>query len=127
MVACWLHRREPMIAELLVRFFAGGAIVALFALLGEAFKTKTFSGLFGAAPSVAVVTLSIVLVTKGRDQAVTEARTMTFACVALLAYTATCVVLTRRHGLPVWLGAGLAYAIWVVIALGGWKLGASAG
>lgn len=111
-----------MMAELLIRFFLGGALVSLFALAGQAFKTKTFSGLFGAAPSVAIVTLGLVLVRDGGEKVLVEARSMAFASIALLVYTAACVAVTRRHGVPVWLGAGLAYTVWLAVALGGWQL-----
>lgn len=113
--------------EVIVRFLAGGALVALFAVAGEAFKTKTFSGLFGAAPSVAIVTLGLVLLQSGPGKALVEARSMALASAALLAYTAACVTVTRSRGLPVWLGAGLAYVVWLAVALGGWKLFAGAG
>ncbi|CAN5913234.1 hypothetical protein BH11MYX4_BH11MYX4_32640 [soil metagenome] len=48
-----------MMSELAARFFIGGVVVALLALVGEAFETKTFSGLFGAAPSVSTLVRSV--------------------------------------------------------------------
>jgi len=48
-----------MVGELLVRFLVGGALVSVFALLGDLFEPKSFSGLFGAAPSVAIATLAL--------------------------------------------------------------------
>ena len=45
--------------ETLLRFFIGGAVVSAFALLGDLFKPKSFAGLFGAAPSVALATLGL--------------------------------------------------------------------
>jgi hypothetical protein len=44
--------RTPM--ELAFRFIVGGLVVSLFAVLGDVFKPKSFAGLFGAAPSVAM-------------------------------------------------------------------------
>jgi hypothetical protein len=35
-------------------FFVGGVVVSLFAILGNPLKPKSFAGLFGAAPSVAL-------------------------------------------------------------------------
>ena len=57
-----LHRRGYLLAaagadvikELVLRFVLGGVIVSLFSLLGDLWKPKTFSGIFGAAPSVAL-------------------------------------------------------------------------
>jgi len=54
-----------MISELLLRFAIGGIVVSLFAMLGGALKPKSFAGLLGAAPSVALATLSLTLLKKG--------------------------------------------------------------
>jgi hypothetical protein len=43
--------------QLLFRFAVGGIMVALFAFLADLLKPKSFAGLFGAAPSVALATL----------------------------------------------------------------------
>ena len=42
--------------ELLARFAIGGLVVSLFAMLGDVFRPKSFAGLFGAAPSIALST-----------------------------------------------------------------------
>jgi hypothetical protein len=47
--------------EYVVRFFVGGAVVSAFAMLGDALQPKSFAGLFGAAPSVALATLGIAV------------------------------------------------------------------
>ena len=47
-----------MATELVIRFVVGGAIVSLFAVLGDVVCPKTLSGVFGAAPSVALATLA---------------------------------------------------------------------
>lgn len=106
-----------MIGELVTRFFLGGAIVAAFAVAGEIFKPKTFSGLFGAAPSVALATLGLAFASKGRGYVVESAKAMVVGSVALLVYAATCVAVARRPGVPIGLGAGLAYAVWLAVAL----------
>jgi len=41
--------------DLLIRFLIGGTVVSSFALLGEIFQPKSFAGLFGAAPSIALM------------------------------------------------------------------------
>ncbi len=46
-------------AQYLFRFLVGGAIVSVFACLGDVLKPKSFAGLFGAAPSVALATLGL--------------------------------------------------------------------
>jgi hypothetical protein len=44
---------------MLVRAILGGVVVSSFALLGDVLKPKSFAGLFGAAPSVALATLAL--------------------------------------------------------------------
>ncbi|MDB4942051.1 MAG: hypothetical protein JWP97_1585 [Labilithrix sp.] len=116
-----------MVVEMIVRFALGGALVWLFSLIGEAFETKTFSGLFGAAPSVAIATLGLALGKKGAEYVGTEARMMAFACVALFAYTSACALIAQKKGMPVWLGAALSYAVWLALALGPYAIARKAG
>jgi len=72
--------------ELLFRFCIGGLVVSGFALLGDLFKPKSFAGLFGAAPSVALATLSLTVSKQGTEYAATEARSMILGAIALLIY-----------------------------------------
>ncbi len=51
--------------EIILRFLIGGAVVSAFALLGDLFKPKSFAGLFGAAPSVALATLGLTVTDMG--------------------------------------------------------------
>ena len=44
--------------DIVLRFFIGGLIVSVFSLISDLLKPKTFAGLFGAAPSVALATLA---------------------------------------------------------------------
>jgi uncharacterized membrane protein (GlpM family) len=52
-------------AEYLLRFVLGGLVVLLFAVLGDLLRPKSFAGLFGAAPSVALATLGIAVAEHG--------------------------------------------------------------
>ncbi len=45
-----------MSGELLIRFVVGGLVVSAFAVVGDTLKPKTFAGLVGGAPSVALAT-----------------------------------------------------------------------
>ena len=56
----------------LIRFFAGAFLVSLFSCLGDVLRPKTFAGLFGAAPSIAIATLLITYVTKGATTSVSD-------------------------------------------------------
>jgi len=45
--------------DVMIRFLIGGIVVSSFALLSEVFQPKSFAGLFGAAPSIALATLGL--------------------------------------------------------------------
>ena len=45
--------------EFVYRFILGGLIVSLFALIGDVLRPRSFAGLFGAAPLVALATLAL--------------------------------------------------------------------
>ena len=49
---------------------------AAFAVFGTVLKPKSFAGLFGAAPSVALATLALTVATDGKSYAAIEARSM---------------------------------------------------
>ena len=76
--------------EILIRFLIGGLVVSAFAALGDMFKPKSFAGLFGAAPSVALATLSLTIASEGKLYAATEAHTMVAGALAFFLY-ALCV------------------------------------
>lgn len=52
--------------ELVLRFVIGGLAVSAFAALGDVLKPKSFAGLFGAAPSIALATLGLTMHTYGK-------------------------------------------------------------
>ena len=52
--------------ELFLRFAIGGIVVSAFAVLGDSFKPKSFAGLFGAAPSLALATLALTIAWRRR-------------------------------------------------------------
>jgi hypothetical protein len=85
-------------AQLIIRFLVGGAIVSAFALLGDLLHPKGFAGLFAAAPSVALATLALTVASEGPAYAALEARSMIIGEVALAAYAAACTYyLGVRH------------------------------
>src|SRR2546421_9561907 len=66
--------------EILLRVMVGGVVVSAFALLGDILRPKSFAGLFGAAPSVALATLSLTLLKEGGQYAALEGRMGGIAC-----------------------------------------------
>jgi len=73
-------------SQILVRFLVGGAVVSAFAIMGDLLKPKSFAGLFGAAPSVALATLGLTIATEGASYGANEARSMIAGAVAFTAY-----------------------------------------
>lgn len=72
--------------ELVWRFLLGGAIVSAFSLLGDLLRPKRFAGLFSAAPSVAIASLSMTVVHHDSVIAAIEARSMIFGSVGFILY-----------------------------------------
>jgi hypothetical protein len=71
-----LGNEDPLLTEGFVRFLIGGTVVSGFALLGGLFKPTAFAGLFGAAPSVALATLTLAIWKEGTLYAAVECRSM---------------------------------------------------
>lgn len=116
-----------MLAEFAIRFALGGAIVCAFAVVGEGFKPKTFAGIFGAAPSVALASLALAYAKHGRGYVQTEARSMLIGAAAFYAYGAACVLFARRERLPLWLSASVAWVAWFAVAFAIWGAGKETG
>ena len=75
--------------EYVVCFFIGGAVVSVFAMLGDLLWPKSFAGLFGAAPSVALQTLGIAIHQHGAGYAAVHAGSMMAGTIALAFFQAT--------------------------------------
>ena len=114
----------PNLGELGLRFLIGGVIVTIFAILAEIFRPKSFAGLFGAAPSVALATIGITISENGKAYAAMEARSMLLGAIAFFCYASAASWLLMRFKpralmatvalLPVWLGTSL--ALWFLIS-----------
>jgi uncharacterized membrane protein len=113
-------------SEYVIRFLLGGVVVSAFAILADVVRPKSFAGLFGAAPSVALATLAIAVVRHGVAYASTQSSAMIAGAVALAFYgVVVCHLLVRARmralpatalGTAAWLFA--AFGLWVV---GGWQ------
>lgn len=112
------RRNQGMALEYIIRFLLGGVVVSAFALLGDVLRPKSFAGLFGAAPSVALATLGITLLTKGGQYAAVEGRSMIIGSLALAAYSfLVCQLLIRFRSTA--LAASVPAVIaWLAVALG---------
>jgi uncharacterized protein DUF3147 len=104
--------------EYAVRFLIGGVVVSFFAVLGDVLRPKSFAGLFGAAPSVALATLGIAVYQHGAAYAVLQSHAMMVGAIALALYSVVvCQLLMRALlraapasllALLIWLGAAFA-------------------
>jgi len=104
----------------LLRFLIGGAVVSIFAALGDALKPKSFAGIFSAAPSIALASLGLTILVKGRDYAALEGRSMLAGAAALLIYSAVCARLMFHHkfrAAPVTVNALL---VWLFTSFAAW-------
>ena len=106
--------------QLVFRFIVGGLVVGLFAVVGDGLKPKSFAGLFGAAPSVALATLALTIFSNGKNYAALEARSMIVGAGAFLIYCCVCmrVMAKRRAGAATVTIAAL--VVWLACAVGGW-------
>lgn len=106
--------------ELCLRFLIGGLAVSGFATLGLLVKPRTFSGLFSAAPSVALATLGLAVSLEGKLYASTEARSMIAGAAAFFAYATLVTWLMSRQK---WTVAGVTssgLSLWFAVAFGLW-------
>ena len=108
--------------DLVIRFTIGGFVVSLFSLISDIFKPKTFAGLFGAAPSVALASLSLTVLKQSKPIAVTEARSMIVGAVALLIYASVVSYLVLKFRLPVVWVSLASLVLWVAAAAGLWSV-----
>ena len=108
--------------EYLVRFLVGGVVVSAFAMLGDVLKPKSFAGLFGAAPSVALATLGIAIYQHGPSYAASQSRSMMAGAIALVIYTVVvCQLLirARMRALPATMAS---MVVWLFAAFGLWLI-----
>jgi hypothetical protein len=85
-----------------LRFLIGGIAVSVFAALGDTLRPKSFPGLFGAAPSIALATLLITLSENGGPFVAVEGRSMILGAFALAAYSWTVCVLLKKFMISSW-------------------------
>jgi len=106
--------------QIFIRFLIGGAVVSVFALISDVLKPKSFAGLFGAAPSVALATLALTVANEGRAFAAIEGRSMMAGAVAFFVYASFVSWLMMKHrskalsatmgAMPLWFT--VSFAIW---------------
>jgi len=110
--------------ELVLRFLIGGVVISVFAMLGDVLRPKSFAGLFGAAPSLALATVGMTIAREGKGYVAIEARSMILGAIAFCVYAygvSWALMRYRRSALattllmmPVWLGVSFGLC-WVLL------------
>lgn len=107
-----------MMAESLIRFVVGGAVVSAFALIADILRPKSFAGLFGAAPSVALVSLALGTLLHGRDYVAALSVSMIAGAIALFAFSVATCHLLKQGQLSALSATLIACPVWLLFALG---------
>ena len=115
-----VRSERTTVIDIVLRFVIGGLVVTLFAMIGDLFKPKTFAGLFGAAPSVALATLTLTIFKNGKIYAAAEARSMVFGAAALFAYCCIVTWLVKRDRMRAFGATSAAMFGWFAVAFGFW-------
>jgi hypothetical protein len=108
--------------EYAIRFLVGGIVVSAFAMLGDVLRPKSFAGLFGAAPSVALATLAMAVNAHGAAYAAQQSLSMMAGAVALAAcgiVVCQLLIRARMRALP---ATALAAMVWLAVAFSLWAL-----
>ncbi len=108
--------------QMLFRFVIGGTVVSLFAMLGDVVRPKSFAGILGAAPSIALATLTLTAHEHGPAYVATEARSMVVGAIALTVYAWLCcrAMWTGRASSLAVTSMGL--PVWLIVAMGLWAV-----
>jgi uncharacterized membrane protein (GlpM family) len=110
--------------DLLARFLIGGAVVILFAVIGDVVKPKSLGGIFAAAPTIALASISLTAHQHGTAYVSLEARSMIAGALAFFVYACTVSFILMRYRprsltaaaalSPLWFGvATLLWAVWL--------------
>ncbi len=97
-----------------LKALAGGSLVVAIALLSDALQPKTFSGLFAAAPSVALVSLGLTALVMGSPKAAMAAHSMVAGAGGMVACCVVVMLAERRVGAVA--STALAWLTWAGVA-----------
>jgi uncharacterized membrane protein (GlpM family) len=102
------------VLQVLTKAIFGGTLVVLFAVFAETLGPKRFAGMFAAAPSVALASLAVTVITKGPIDARRSCAGMLAGAAGFVAYCLLAPAAMRRWGSL--RGAGAALAGWFIVA-----------
>ncbi len=110
--------------DLFLRFLIGGAVVSMFAVVGDLIKPESLGGIFAAAPTIALATLAMTMHQHGAGYVAVEARSMIGGAAAFLVYASAVSFVLMRYRtralatsaalMVVWFGTAAAmWAVWL--------------
>jgi hypothetical protein len=108
--------------EFLLRFVIGGFLVSFFAVIGCLFRPRSFGGLFAAAPTIALATLSMAFCREGAEAVSLEGRSMIFGAMGLSVYSGLAAYLLLRRNWSALPSSLLALLAWFAESFGLWAL-----
>jgi hypothetical protein len=111
-----------MLTQIVIRVLVGGVVVSLFAIVGDILKPKSFAGLFGAAPSIALATVALTVANEGRSYAASEVRSMILGAIAFSLYACLVSRLLLKAKWSALRVTVSALSIWFVSAFALWLL-----
>jgi hypothetical protein len=104
----------PIVA-IALKALAGGSLVVTFAAISDVLRPKAFAGLFAAAPSVALASLVITVLSAGPSTAAISSKGMIAGAVGMIAYCVAASFLVKWLGaIP---GSIMAWAAWIAASL----------
>jgi hypothetical protein len=83
---------------------------------------KSFAGLFGAAPSLALATLALTIVREGAAYASVEARSMIAGAIAFCAYACCVIYVLMRYRFRASVIASLFIVLWLGLSISLWAV-----
>jgi hydrogenase-4 membrane subunit HyfE len=107
-------------SDFVIRFLIGGIVVSSFAIIGDILRPKSFAGLFGAAPSIALATLGLTISQHGGRYAAIEAHSMVLGAFAFFIYTVCVSWVLARHKTAALPAAIFLMPVWFGVSLGLW-------
>ena len=108
--------------DLIARFCIGGAVVILFAVIGDILKPKSLGGIFAAAPTIALASLSLTAHQHGNAYVSLEARSMIAGALAFFLYACVVSFILMRYRPRSLVAAGALSPIWFAVAFTLWAL-----
>ena len=114
-----MHGSMP---DLIARFLIGGSVVILFSILGDVFKPKSLGGIFAAAPTIALASLSLTAHQHGNAYVSLEARSMIAGALAFFVYACVVSFVLMRYRPRSLVAAGALSPVWFAVAFTLWAL-----